>query len=293
MSNNFNYNDNYNHQYNTRNGNRGRGGRGRGRGGRGRGRGNNNRGNSTTPQRRGNKRQRTSINQGQTSSSISTGYQPPVQQMNLRAQASVNPLLTSTPTGGRPLTRCDVLIGDVMKYLPNADALKHYKESVARQPKEVMRVLNNSCNFTVNKIDTQAYVVRTLVLFMDPAWYPLEDAHQFQDMLDDELADLITKIERTLDSIERLYNSRTNYLIIDEPLEFYSVAMMVGRKKGWVICDVNPINHGKLAEVSDVTERYMLFCDRFRHFIKYHYSDITNVIAPVSNEGVLNINDLY
>ena len=90
-----------------------------------------------------------------------------------------------------------------------------------------------------------------------------------------------------------MYGAHTNYIVIDEPLDFFGVVLMVARKRNWVCMDVNPINHSKLAEVTAGKDRTIEFCNRVRHYYKWHFADPPNTLQQMSEEAVLNVDDLY
>jgi len=121
---------------------------------------------------------------------------PTLQNLNIEPNPNV------TPTISNQLIRADILIGNIDPYIDGIDGLKHFKETVAKPPKTVLRIINTTGNFLRNKIDTNTYMARTLTLFLTEKWFPIGDEEfTYENMLEDEMSELITKIETMLDKV--------------------------------------------------------------------------------------------
>ena len=228
--------------------------------------------------------------------------QTPAYNPNKRRRQNVSPIIiqasqvqTSTPVTTEKI-RCDLILGDYSDYLKSKADLKLFKDMVPRQPKQVFVIKGEDGTFIENKIDTEKFIVRTVLLFSHKKHYVdiLNDNREGQgEMATDLTTDqLITGINATMASIRNLFNPMTSYAVMPTGDQTFGAALAYCCKaNNWVQVETDPINHVPFKDIEPKLAAEV-FCTRCRHYYKFHYVNTTQEPAEVSPQGVFDLNQL-
>jgi len=192
--------------------------------------------------------------------------------------------------------RCDLILGDYSEYLKSKADLKLFKDMVPRQPKQVFVIKGEDGTFLENKIYTDKFVVRTVLLFSHKRHYVdiLSENTDGESQMDTDLTSdqLITAITATMTSIRTLFNPMTSFAVLPTGDPQFGAAIAYCCKiNKWVQVETDPINHVALKDIEPRLAAET-FCTRCRHFYKFHYVNTTQEPEDTSPQGVFDLNQL-
>ena len=199
-------------------------------------------------------------------------------------------------------TKIDVLIGDVLHYLPTAESLISFKSQNLKHPKKAALIKTKDYDLKAIKdlkdkvIDLDKQVIRNVIYFPREHWFTTQRAGGNPNMHDyDSLLDggdgTKSVIEMKIGELMTKYKATSTFVVIDGSLNFQAAVASSCILTGSIGMILNPINHPAFASLSK-EDQPGAFIRRTSHFIKYHHCERGPELNQLSDDRPIFLDEL-
>ena len=119
--------------------------------------------------------------------------------------------------------------------------------------------------------------------------YVTEDDAEMNDYADGET--IYGDLKITITNIKRFFKGTGYFIVCDGSTLFQGVIKFLANECNIALLDCNPVHHKKLADFKP-EDKVRMFIERCKHMLKYSHVENTVILTDLSNEAVIDVDDL-